>query len=75
MSDATLTVEEQLDALHARLGELENGVGRLETGLAEVKLIIEKASAVIEKVSAEVMPTINSLTESPALRMFFGKKK
>ena len=75
MSSPSLTIEEQLDALHSRLGELETSVGRLETGLSEVKQIIEKANTVIEKVGAEVMPTINALTENPALRMFFGKKK
>jgi hypothetical protein len=70
-----LTLTEQLDALHSRIGELETGLGRVEIGLAEVKQIIEKANTVIEKVGAEVMPTINALTENPALRMFFGKKK
>jgi archaellum component FlaC len=75
MSAPSLTTEEQLDALHSRIGELENGISRVETGLTEVKQIIEKANTVIEKVGAEVMPTINALTESPALRMFLGKKK
>lgn len=75
MSLPTLTIEEQLDALHSRIGELENGVARVESGLIEIKQIIEKANTVIEKVGAEVMPTINALTENPALRMFLGKKK
>lgn len=70
-----LTLTEQLDAVHTRIAELESGVARVETGLTELKDIIAKASAVIEKVAAEVMPTINALTENPALRMFFGKKK
>jgi hypothetical protein len=75
MSAPTLTIEEQLDALHSRIGELETSVTRVEHGLLEVKAILEKANAVIEKVGAEVMPTINALTENPALRMFLGKKK
>lgn len=75
MSAPTLTIEEQLDALHSRIGELENSVSRVVSGLAEIKQIIEKANTVIEKVGAEVMPTINALTESPALRMILGKKK
>lgn len=75
MDHDSLTITEQLDALHSRIGELETSVMRVESGLADIKVVIDKANTVIEKVGAEVMPTLNSLMESPALRMFIGKKK
>jgi hypothetical protein len=68
MSMPGLTVEEQLDRLTL-------DVANLRDEISAVRADIAKATGVIEKVGAEVMPTINSLLDNPAIRMFVGSKK
>ena len=63
------------DQFTAQLAALEAELKDIKVTLAFIEEQIVKSSNVIDKVSAEVMPTINSLMESPMLKMLGMRKK
>jgi hypothetical protein len=58
-----------------RITAIETDLREIKETLEFVKETIVKADTTITKVAADVMPTINSLMESPMLKMLGGKKK
>lgn len=58
-----------------RITALEEQYKEIQETLNFIRVTIVNADTTITRVSAEVMPTINSLMESPMLKMLGGKRK
>ncbi len=69
-----MTPEQEHDFV-TRLNNIELQLGEMEETLAFIKETMVKADGTITKVAAEVMPTLNSVMESPMLKMLTGGKK
>lgn len=61
------------DAFEKRFRAVENDLFDIRKMLSEIQATLVKADETITKVSAEVMPTIESLTKSPMLKMLMPK--
>lgn len=61
--------------IDVQIQQLQNDVDEIKATLDFIKGTIVKADTTITKVASEVMPTINSLMESPMIKMLGGKKK
>ncbi len=61
--------------IERRLDDIAEELSDIKKTLEFVKETMVKADGTITKVAAEVMPTLNSLMESPMLKMLTGGKK
>jgi hypothetical protein len=58
-----------------KIDDLQKELTEIRETLEFIKTTMVNADTTITKVAAEVMPTINSLMESPMIKMLGGKKK
>lgn len=63
------------DVIEQKIKNIEIQLNDIKDTLAFIEATIVKADTTITTVAAEVMPTINSLMESPMLKMFLPKGK
>lgn len=63
------------EEMETRILDIQADLTEMKETLAFIKSTMVNADTTITKVAAEVMPTINSLMESPMLKMLGGKRK
>ncbi len=67
---------EYLDEFYdKRFTDIELDLKEIRSDLAFIRETLVKADATITKVSAEVMPTLDSVMQSPMLKMLMPKGK
>jgi len=67
--------EKRIMAVEDTLHEIKDSLDRIYILVGDTREDIHASKAVIDKVAAEVMPTVNSLMESPMLKMLMPKGK